>query len=132
LVWPENTDQRRLLARAMDLVAADPPTIIQGDGIDVLPRLAGEIPAGEARVVFHAATRMHIPADRVAAFDAAIASLGETGPLWWISVEDVPHPDPRPLPRRLGVGLDLRTPDGERRTLAVVEGHLRWIETLEG
>jgi hypothetical protein len=130
LVWPENHDQRALLTAALDLVAADPPAMLRGDAIDVLPRLARTLPAGEPRVVFHSATRMHVPADRLDAFDAAIASLGDTGPLWWLSVEDAPDPDPRPAPARPGAALHLRAPDGHRRTLAVVEGHLRWLETV--
>ncbi|QMU75541.1 DUF2332 domain-containing protein [Streptacidiphilus sp. PB12-B1b] len=130
LVWPENHDQRALLAAALELVAADPPTVLAGDAVDVLPELAGAIPAGEPRVVFHSATRMHVPADRRDAFDAAVAALGDDGPLWWLSVEDAPDPDPRPEPRRPGVALHLRAPDGRHRTLAVVEGHLRWLEPL--
>jgi hypothetical protein len=130
LVWPENRDQRALLAAALDVVAADPPPIHRGDAIDVLPRIARTLPAGEPRVVFHSATRLHVPAARLDAFDAAIASLGEDGPLWWLSVEDAPDPDVHPNPTRHGAALRLRAPDGERRTLAVVEGHLRWVETF--
>ena len=130
LIWPENHDQLVLLAAALDLVAADPPRILRGDAIDVLPGLARTLPAGEPRVVFHAATRMHVPADRLDAFDAAIASLGRSGPLWWLSIEDAPDPDLRPAPAHDGAALRLRTPDGQRRTIAVVEGHLRWVETI--
>jgi hypothetical protein len=130
LVWPENHDQQALLAAALDLVAADPPRVVRGDAVDVLPELAGALPPGEPRVVFHSATRMHVPADRLSAFDAAIDALGETGPLWRVSLERAPEPDPRRNPVRHGAGLDLRTPDGGLRTLAVVEGHLRWVETV--
>ena len=98
LVWPENHHQRTLLRRAMAGVAADPPAIRAGDAVDVLPRLAGELPPGQARVVFHAATRLHVPRDRRDAFDAAIRSLSSTGPLWWLSVEGAPKPDPGPSP----------------------------------
>jgi hypothetical protein len=130
LVWPENHDQRMLLAVSLDLLAADPPPILRGDAIDVLPQIARTLPAGEPRVVFHSATRMHVLAGRLDAFDAAITSLGHTGPLWWLSVEDAPDPDPRPDSARPGVALHLRAPDGQQRTLAVVEGHLRWVETF--
>ena len=130
LVWPENHGQRALLASALAVVAADPPRIRAGDAIDVLPRVGRELPAGEARVVYHSATRMHVPRDRRAAFNAAIRSLNDTGPLWWLSVEDAPDPDPRPRPARHGAALLLRTPDGAAINLAVVDGHLRWIETL--
>lgn len=130
LVWPENHAQRALLSTALALVAADPPPIAAGDAIDVLPRIAGDLPGGEARVVFHAATRMHVPEDRRDAFDAAIRSVNETGPLWWLSVEGVPRPDPRPRPARHGAALVLRGPGAAAETIAVVDGHLRWIETL--
>ena len=98
LVWPENSAQRELLGRALALAAADPPTIRAGDAVEVLPELAAGLPAGEPRLVFHAATRMHVPRERRAAFDAAIRAVGETGPLWWLSIEDSPDPDPRPAP----------------------------------
>lgn len=130
LVWPENSAQRELLGRALAVVAADPPPIRAGDAVDVLPELAAGLPAGEPRLVFHTATRMHVPRDRRPAFDDAIRAAGATGPLWWVSAEGSLKQDPRPRPARAGVGLQLRDPAGNTRALAVVDGHLRWIETL--
>jgi hypothetical protein len=130
LVWPENHRQRAVLAAAFALAAADPPPIRAGDAIVVLPDIASGLPAGERRVVFHSATRMHVPADRLEAFDAAIANLNDTGPLWWLSIEGSADPDPRPHPARRGAGLLLRTPSGAAETIAVVDGHLGWIETV--
>jgi hypothetical protein len=132
LVWPENHAQRALLTSALTVVGADPPDIRTGDAIDVLPPMGRELPAGSARVVFHIATRLHVPRARRGAFDAAIRSLNDTGPLWWLAAEEAPDPDPRPQPARHGVALVLRTPDGRAGNLAVVDGHLRWIETLRG
>jgi hypothetical protein len=131
LVWPENHAQRELLGRALALAATDPPPIRAGDAVDVLPRVAAELPAGQARLVFHTATRMHVPRERWPAFDAAIETVGETGPLWYLSAEQRPDPDPRPHPARDGAALLLRDPAGTTRTLAVVDGHLRWVETVE-
>ena len=130
LVWPENHRQRALLSAALAAAAADPLPVRAGDAIDLLPGIGRELPAGEPRVVFHSATRMHVPADRLDAFDAAIAQLNDHGPLWWLSIEESPDPDPRPSPARLGAALLLRRPSGETETLAVVDGHLRWIEML--
>ncbi|HEX3749809.1 MAG TPA: DUF2332 domain-containing protein [Streptosporangiaceae bacterium] len=131
LVWPENHTQRQLLGRALAAVAADPPPIEAGDAVDVLPEVAAGLPAGEPRLVFHAATRIHVPRERQAAFDAAILAAGATGPQWHLSVEGPPQPDPRPSPTRYGAALLLRDPAGHTRTVAVVDGHLRWIETLD-
>lgn len=130
LVWPENHDQRALLSAAMALVAHDPPPIHHGDAIDLLPRIAAELPAGEPRVVYHSATRMHVPRSQLAAFDDAIDSVGDNGPLWHLSVEDAPDPDPRPQPTRRGAGIQLRDPHGTERTIAIANGHLRWVETV--
>jgi hypothetical protein len=130
LVWPENDRQRRLLDAAIELVGTDPPTVVAGDAVDVLPRLARELPAGEPRVVFQIATRIHVPADRLEPFDDAMAGLGETGSLWAIWVDLLPEPDPRPNPIRSGGGLFLRSPDGEQTMIAVVDGHVNWIEML--
>ena len=129
LVWPENHRQRALLTRALELAAADPPPIVAGDVIDVLPGIAGTLPAGQPRVVFHSATRMHVPAGRVAAFDAAIERAGDTGPLWRLSIEDAPEARTRSRTARLGPALQLRRPGAAAaETIAIVDGHLAWIE----
>jgi hypothetical protein len=133
LVWPENQRQRELLGAALAVAAADPPPILAGDAIDALPGIARQLPAGQPRVVFHSATRMHVPAARLPAFDAAIGQLGDDGPLWWLFIEDTPpDPDPRPAPARRGAALTLRRTGQLPRQLAVVDGHLDWIEVLPG
>jgi hypothetical protein len=129
LIWPENHRQRILLGAAMELTAADPPPMLAGDAIDVLPGIA--LPVGEPRVAFHCATRMHVPAHRRDAFDAAIARLGETGPLWRLSVEGAHDANPRPRSAHPGPILRLRRPGAvAAESIAVVDGHLDWIEML--
>jgi hypothetical protein len=129
LVWPENNRQRALLTTALELAAADPPPILAGDVIDVLPGVAGTLPAGQPRVVFHSATRLHVPASRLAAFDAAIERAGDTGPLWRLSIEDAPQAQSRPRTARRGPALQLRRPGAATaETIAIVDGHLAWIE----
>ena len=114
LVWPENRHEADLLRRALAVVAADPPPIRAGDAIDVCPALAAELPPGEPRVVFHAITRLHVPTDRLGAFDAALATLGHNAPLYWLSLE--------------GQGeLDLRDPSSALTHLARVGPRLEWV-----
>ena len=129
LVWPENHLQRALLTTGLELAAADPPPILAGDVIDVLPGIAGTLPAGQPRVVFHSATRMHVPASRLAAFDTAIERAGDSGPLWRLSIEDAPEAQSRPPTARQGPALQLRRPSAPAaETIAIVDGHLAWIE----
>jgi hypothetical protein len=131
LVWPENRDEADLLDRALAVVAADPPTVRAGDAVDVCPALAAGLPPREPRVVFHAATRLHVPDERRGDFDRAIASLGRDAPLYRLSLEDPPDPDPRPQPARPGVALSLRGPSGRRTQPAVFGARLEWAEPLD-
>lgn len=117
LVWPENRGEADLLRRALAVVAADPPPLRAGDAIDVCPVLATELPPGEPRVVFHSVTRLHVPAARLGAFDAALAALGQDAPLYWLSLE--------------GQGaLDLRDPSGALTALATVGQRIEWVAPL--
>lgn len=134
LIWPENRPQAALLAGALAAVAADPPRTVTGDAVDVLPGLDAELPADRPLVVFHAATRGHVAADRRPAFDAAIDALGRRRPLHRLTLE-APDADRESWVARFGVAfaLDLRARHGERRAgrrLAAAHGHGDWIEPL--
>jgi len=114
LVWPENRHEADLLHRALAVVAADPPAIRAGDALTVCPMLAAALPPGEPRVVFHAITRLHVPAENLGAFDAALATLGDNAPLYRLSLE--------------GQGeFDLRDPSSTLTHLATVGPRLEWI-----
>jgi len=131
LVWPENQHEADLLSAALESVASDPPTIVAGDAIDVCPTVSRRLPPGEPRVVFHAATRMHVPTERRAAFDEAIDAVGEDGPLYhvWQEPPSAPHSGTASDPR--GV-LALHGPgDDQPVALVQVDGHLEWIAPLD-
>ena len=120
LVWPEHRDRLAELATALDAVAADPPTILQGDAIEMLPGLDAEmLPDDIPLVVFHAMVRVHVPADRRAAFDAAIAALGGRRRLLHVSLEMPPRGSPHDRRAHLLALRDSRA-----------EGHGRWIQPL--
>ncbi len=131
LVWPESTADAGLLQAALIQAAAHPVNLVAGDAIDVCPRLARTLPPGETRVVFHTATRMHVPADRRAAFDNAIDGLGRDGPLYHVWQEP-------PTAQHHGVaissqaGLFLHADDPARTVpLAEIDGHGAWITPYE-
>jgi hypothetical protein len=111
-------------------LATDRPVVIAGDAIDVCPGLGRDLPPGEPRVVFHAATRMHVPPSRRAAFDEAIDSVGESGPLYhvWQEPTSAPHyghaPDDRPVLLLHGPGRELPEP------LVQIDGHGSWVAPL--
>jgi hypothetical protein len=130
LVWPENDQEAGLLTAALEDVASQPPTVLAGDAIDVCSGLAGRLPAGEPRVVFHFATRMHVPPERRAGFDAAVDSLAETGPLYhaWLEPSSAQHSG---LPLARGEALAMHGPgDDGVLALAAAGGHLEWVRPL--
>jgi hypothetical protein len=130
LVWPEQRAAAALLDAAIDEAREERPAVIAGDAIDVCPALDRELPAGRIRVVFHAATRMHVPAERREQFDRAVDALGARGPLYhvWLEPSNAPHhgfpvADPGVLAMH-GPGDEAVTP------LVRVDGHLHWLEPL--
>jgi hypothetical protein len=128
LIWPEHRDRFTELATALDAVAADPPTILQGDAIELLPRLDATGLADDiSLVVFHAMVRLHVPAHRRTAFDAAIGALARRRRLLHVSLEIPQQGSSRD--RRAPL-LALRDSQGEDRDLALAEGHGRWIQPL--
>jgi hypothetical protein len=130
LVWPENQQEAGLLSAAFDQLIESPVDVIAGDAIDICPSLGRRLPPGEPRVVFHAATRMHVPPERRAEFDSAIDSIGEHGPLFhvWQEPSTAPHRGSGPdVPEALA----MHGPDGiDPVPLIQVDGHLEWIAPL--
>jgi hypothetical protein len=131
LVWPENQHAADLLMAALESVAADPPAIVAGDAISVCPELGRSLPSGEPRLVFHAATRMHVPRARRAAFDAAIDSMASGGPLFhaWLEPPSAPHHGLADTGD--GMMLAMHGPGDVRAVpIAAVDGHLEWAGPL--
>lgn len=120
LVWPENNTQAALQDAALKVVAEDPPRTVAGDVVDVLPQVIAEVPSGAPVVVFHSATRMHVPADRREAFDAAIADIARGHELFHLSFEFHRAAED-------AFGLELRRDAGPGRLLAIGHGHGEWL-----
>ncbi len=118
LVWPENVEQTQLMRAALDLAAREPVSILAGDAVEVCTVWAQSIPAGDTRIVFHCATRMHVPDERRGLFDRSIDDLGRDGPLYRIAIE--------------GDGLTITGPSGHTDTAFVVDGHLAWVKPAYG
>jgi hypothetical protein len=112
LVWPEDRDKAGLLREALALAAQVPVEIVAGDAVDLCPTWSARIPDGEPRIVFHCATRMHVPVQRRADFDRAIDDIGRDGPLYRIAIE--------------GNGIEIAEPARPASRRFNAEGHLGW------
>ncbi|MBO3102276.1 DUF2332 domain-containing protein [Cellulomonas fengjieae] len=83
LVWPEHDDRRTRLRAALDVARRDPPRVVRGDLLDVLPALAAEAPRDATLVVFHSAVLAYLDAEARSAFVDTVSAL----PGHWISNE---------------------------------------------
>jgi hypothetical protein len=88
-VRPDQRERAARLEAEIALVAADPPVLLRGDAVDVLPDALARVPAGALPVVTTAWTLSGLPpADRLrflSHLDAAAAHR----PVAWVSVEGV-------------------------------------------
>ena len=79
LVWPDDQPRRERLAAAIDIAAADPPRISQGDAVTHLASLAREAPAGATLVVVTAGVLVYLKrADR----DRFLAEIRTVDAAW--------------------------------------------------
>lgn len=114
LVWPEDRHKAELLRAALALASEKPVVTLAGDATDLCSRWANALPVDQPRIVFHCATRMHVPLARRAAFDRAIESAGNDGPLYHIAIE--------------GDGLIITGPNRDTIARYDVDGHLAWAQ----
>ena len=133
LVWPEQDERRARLATAVALAREDPPTLVRGDLLEELPRLAGDAPGDATLVVFHSAVAAYLPADDRARLGELVGALvGDRGG-HWVSQEGpgvlpgLVAPDP-PTDPTVGRAPFLLALDG--RPMAWAHGHgaaLSWV-----
>ena len=71
LVWPEHDDRRELLARAIEIARADPPTIVRGDLVELLPEQVALAAEHGRVVVFHSAVIAYLDNEQRARFHGA-------------------------------------------------------------
>lgn len=83
LVWPEHAERRARLDAVASIVRADPPRIVRGDALDLLPSVAAQAPADATLVVFHSAVLEYFPAQDRERFAELVGALDAT----WLSNE---------------------------------------------
>ncbi|PZU36695.1 MAG: DUF2332 domain-containing protein [Microbacterium sp.] len=98
LVWPGETGREARISAALDVAAADRPTIVAGDATDAgaLEALAARVPSGATLVVSTPGVLPHVPFAGRQRMRAAIRDVGAR----WVSL------DPPGLEASAGEGVD--------------------------
>ncbi|PYM14206.1 MAG: DUF2332 domain-containing protein [Candidatus Rokuibacteriota bacterium] len=125
LVWPEERQRADLLRTAVALARRDPPRLVSGDGVVVLPDILAEIPAEIPVCVFHSHTVNQFSPEQRERFTMALASLARTRTLYRVSAEWLGAPVPQLTLTTWSQGR------ADERLLARCDHHGRWLEWLD-
>jgi hypothetical protein len=127
--WADQAERLARLEAALDLAAADPPRLDQGDAAEWIETALSSAPVpGVTRVVMHSVAFHYFPKDRQARVAAHIEAIGNAGtaesPLAWLRYEEV-GADGR-------FSLRLHTWPGEEMLLAWTHPHGKSVKWLVG
>jgi hypothetical protein len=121
-VWADQTDRLELLDRAIEAVRADPPELLRGDFVHVLPGLLARRAPGALTVVFQTAAFGYLSAEQRERVRAALDEAGADAPLAFVTTGD-------PRTGKSSWGLRLVTwPGGTREFLGHADYHGEWLD----
>ena len=124
-IWPGRVERAQRLKRAIAILRREPPTLVRGDYVELLPRVLAARDEQALTVVFQTASTGYIGAERRAELRALLEEAGSNGPLGWVSTRAVEElEEDRHDSYELEVGL---WPGGERRFLLRCDFHGNWI-----
>ena len=125
LVWPGERERAKRIDAALDIVAADPPLMIEGDASDpgVLAELVARAPEGATVVITTPGVLPHIPREPRERLIETIQQL----PARWITIDHATLHDAWTTPPAEGTGFVLAI---DARPIAEVDPLGGWIRAL--
>ena len=102
LIWPEQEERRERLRTAVEVARSDPPELVAGDLLTLLPDAVERAGAAGRVVVFHSAVIAYLEADDRVRFQQMMTTLVDEDRCHWVSNEganvlpDVAATDPPP------------------------------------
>ena len=110
-IWPEHPERAAVLQQVLALAQHEPPTLLAGDALTVLPQAVAEAPTDAILCVFRIATLAHFPPEARERLRLLLPELARQRDLFWLSSE--------------GVGLGESRQGGEYVTMltAFLHGH---------
>ena len=124
-LWPGRVERAQRLRKAIAILRREPPTLVRGDYVELLPTVLAERDGEALTIVFQTASTGYIGAERRAELRAVLEEAGRDEPLGWISTRAVEElEEDRHDSYELEVAL---WPGGERRFLLRCDFHGNWI-----
>ena len=123
-VWADQAERIGRLRRAIDALRGDPPELISGDYVDLLPTVLAERDPAALTVVFQTASLGYLSSERRAQLLGCIERAGREGPLAFLTTAFDPEVEG-------GFPLELTIwPADWKRRLAHMDFHGAWLEWL--
>jgi hypothetical protein len=120
-VWADQAPRLERLRRAIEVARQDPPELMRGDYVELLPALLRDRREGAQLVVFQTASTMYLDRGGLGKLRSALHEAARTEPLVYLTTGRAPDD--------AGFALELeRYPDGRRRRLGVFDFHGEWLE----
>jgi hypothetical protein len=123
-VWADQHERLARVDTAIECVRADPPELVRGDYVELLPELLAERGPGALTLVYQTASMAYLTDDERARVWATLETAGRESPVAWVSTTSALDPE------LSGFGLDARFWPGERRVVAHGDFHGAWMEWL--
>jgi hypothetical protein len=126
-VWADQPRRLERLRRAIEIARRDPPTLFEGNFVDVLPDVLERRDADALTIVYDSASIVYLQDEDEARLRETMARAGVRGGLAWVSYE-IPEEG---WELYNAFALEAQAwPDGARRRLARLDGHANWLDWL--
>jgi hypothetical protein len=123
-VWVGQAARLERLRLAIEAVRADPPELVRGDYIELLPQVLAERDPNALTVVFETASRMYLSLEQRRSLETTLEHAGRRGQLAFLTTT---RPDDE---SHSFWALRLTTWPGGERLLAHMDFHGAWVEWL--
>ena len=122
MVWPGHEQRRRRLRAAISVVGPDPPRLVSGDALEVLPGILDSVPAHQNPVVFHSFALIQWDSDQRDRLGEILRTAGR--PVFRIWLEWFGYQRNRPLVRL----FEYRDGRASAETLGRFHHHGAWLD----
>jgi hypothetical protein len=126
-VWADQWHRLDRLRQAVEILRQDPPQVLRGDYVELLPVILAERDLDALTVVFQTASTFYLTRHRYDEVRASLRDAAKDAPLGWVSMqrwdEEEESGDGPPLELALW-------PDHDGRVLARMGPHGEWLDYL--
>ncbi len=124
-VWADQWNRLERLRRAVEVVRAEPPELVRGDYVELLPELLAERDEAALTIVFQTASTQYLDPERYARVRQALEQASDAAPLGWVSTQRFDEETERGIGYPLELGL---LPERRSRVVARMGYHGEWLD----